>query len=205
MRSGDSADEALARLSAQERRILACIAEGLTNRQIADRLSLAEKTVKNYVSSLLDKLGLQRRTQAAVFATRIANRAQATVARATALRSGSRLLPGPQPQQHEDERRQRRDAEQSESDGIVVAGLVIRRAHHQRREVTTQATGRANDAGDGADPFSGRALGHPGKDTARAQPEEERHEHEGRARRYLGFGLESDHHGQDGLTRERCQ
>jgi two-component system, NarL family, response regulator DevR len=75
LRSGDSADEALARLSAQERRILACIAEGLTNRQIADRLSLAEKTVKNYVSSLLDKLGLQRRTQAAVFATRIANRA----------------------------------------------------------------------------------------------------------------------------------
>ena len=74
LRSGDSADETLARLSAQERRILACIAEGLTNRQIADRLALAEKTVKNYVSTLLDKLGMQRRTQAAVFATRIAIR-----------------------------------------------------------------------------------------------------------------------------------
>jgi two-component system, NarL family, response regulator DevR len=70
---GDSADETLARLSAQERRILGFIAEGLTNRQIADRLSLAEKTVKNYVSSLLEKLGMQRRTQAAVFAIRMAN------------------------------------------------------------------------------------------------------------------------------------
>jgi two-component system response regulator DevR len=74
LRGGDSEDEILARLSAQERRILGLIAEGLTNRQIADRLSLAEKTVKNYVSSLLEKLGMQRRTQAAVFATRIANR-----------------------------------------------------------------------------------------------------------------------------------
>jgi two-component system response regulator DevR len=45
------------------------IGEGLTNRQIAERIFLAEKTVKNYVSSLLGKLGMQRRTQAAVFAT----------------------------------------------------------------------------------------------------------------------------------------
>ncbi len=49
------------------------IAEGLTNRQIATRMFLAEKTVKNYVSSLLSKLGLESRTQAAVFATRLGN------------------------------------------------------------------------------------------------------------------------------------
>jgi two-component system, NarL family, response regulator DevR len=72
--SRDGADETLGWLSAQERRILRYVAEGLTNRQIADRLSLAEKTVKNYVSSMADKLGMQRRTQAAVFAARLANR-----------------------------------------------------------------------------------------------------------------------------------
>lgn len=54
-------------LNLRERQVLALIAEGLTNRQIGDRLSLAEKTVKNYVSGLLRKLGLERRTQAAVF------------------------------------------------------------------------------------------------------------------------------------------
>ncbi|MEO7124147.1 MAG: response regulator transcription factor [Lacisediminihabitans sp.] len=53
-------------LSARENEVLALIAEGLTNRQIGETLALAEKTVKNYVSSLLSKLGLQRRTQAAV-------------------------------------------------------------------------------------------------------------------------------------------
>ena len=58
-------------LTEQERKILELIAEGLTNRQIAERMFLAEKTVKNYVSSLLAKLGLERRTQAAVFATRL--------------------------------------------------------------------------------------------------------------------------------------
>jgi len=58
----------LERLSDQERRILELIAEGLTNRQIAARIHLAEKTVKNYVSNLLTKLGMQRRTQAAVYA-----------------------------------------------------------------------------------------------------------------------------------------
>ncbi|HEY8473758.1 MAG TPA: response regulator transcription factor [Natronosporangium sp.] len=58
-------------LTEQERRILEHIAEGLTNREIAARMFLAEKTVKNYVSSLLAKLGLERRTQAAVLASRL--------------------------------------------------------------------------------------------------------------------------------------
>jgi len=61
-------EEQLASLTAQERRIFALIAEGLTNRQIGERLFLAEKTVKNYVSGILSKLGMQRRTQAAVLA-----------------------------------------------------------------------------------------------------------------------------------------
>jgi two-component system, NarL family, response regulator DevR len=64
------ADE-LAELTEREREILALIAEGLTNRQIGQRLYLAEKTVKNYVSSLLSKLGLERRTQAAVLASKL--------------------------------------------------------------------------------------------------------------------------------------
>jgi two-component system response regulator DevR len=59
-------DPRFASLGLRERQVLALIADGLTNRQIAERLSLAEKTVKNYVSSLLAKLGLERRTQAAV-------------------------------------------------------------------------------------------------------------------------------------------
>jgi DNA-binding NarL/FixJ family response regulator len=63
-------DPRYASLSEQERRILALIAEGLTNRQIAERMYLAEKTVKNYVSGMLRKLGMERRTEAAVFATR---------------------------------------------------------------------------------------------------------------------------------------
>jgi len=58
-------------LTEQERRILEHIAEGLTNREIASRMFLAEKTVKNYVSSVLAKLGLERRTQAAVLASRL--------------------------------------------------------------------------------------------------------------------------------------
>ena len=58
-------------LSPQERKILMLIAEGLTNRQIGERLFLAEKTIKNYVSSVLSKLGLERRTEAAVFASRL--------------------------------------------------------------------------------------------------------------------------------------
>jgi two-component system, NarL family, response regulator DevR len=71
VRSGKSVPQELASLTEQERRILALIAEGLTNRQIAERMYLAEKTVKNYVSSLLAKLGLERRTQAAVLASRL--------------------------------------------------------------------------------------------------------------------------------------
>jgi DNA-binding NarL/FixJ family response regulator len=54
-------------LSLRERQVLDLIAEGMTNRQIGERLELAEKTVKNYVSGLLAKLGMERRTQAAVF------------------------------------------------------------------------------------------------------------------------------------------
>jgi len=67
-RSGPDADPRLEALTGQERRILDLIAEGLTNRQIAARVHLAEKTVKNYVSNLLTKLGMERRTQAAVYA-----------------------------------------------------------------------------------------------------------------------------------------
>ena len=58
-------------LTEQERKLLALVAEGLTNRQIGERMFLAEKTVKNYVSSMLQKLGLERRTQAAVLASRL--------------------------------------------------------------------------------------------------------------------------------------
>ena len=65
------AADPLSVLSDQEKRVLELIGEGLTNRQIAEHMSLAEKTVKNYVSSLLTKLGMQRRTQAAVFAARL--------------------------------------------------------------------------------------------------------------------------------------
>jgi DNA-binding NarL/FixJ family response regulator len=64
-------DDRLELLSRQQRRILTLIAEGLTNRQIAERMNLAETTVRNYVSSLLTKLGMARRTQAAVFASRL--------------------------------------------------------------------------------------------------------------------------------------
>ena len=71
LRKGPEQDERLSRLTEQERKILDLIAEGLTNRQIGERMFLAEKTVKNYVSNLLAKLGMERRTQAAVFATRL--------------------------------------------------------------------------------------------------------------------------------------
>jgi two-component system, NarL family, response regulator DevR len=70
LRKGPEVDKALAPLTGQERRILELIGEGMTNRQIAEAMFLAEKTVKNYVSSLLSKLGLERRTQAAVFAAK---------------------------------------------------------------------------------------------------------------------------------------
>lgn len=65
------ATDPLAALTDQERRILELIGEGLTNREIGQRMFLAEKTVKNYVSNLLAKLGLQRRTQVAVLATEV--------------------------------------------------------------------------------------------------------------------------------------
>jgi DNA-binding NarL/FixJ family response regulator len=65
----------LAALSSQEKRVLELIGEGLTNRQIAERMYLSEKTVKNYVSSLLTKLGMSRRSQVAALAARIGDRA----------------------------------------------------------------------------------------------------------------------------------
>jgi two-component system, NarL family, response regulator DevR len=68
--TGDEPDP-LSGLTDQERTLLGLLSEGLTNKQIADRMFLAEKTVKNYVSRLLAKLGMERRTQAAVFATQL--------------------------------------------------------------------------------------------------------------------------------------
>lgn len=67
---GPNEDERTAKLSPQERRILDLIAEGKTNRQIGEEMYLAEKTVKNYVSNLLAKMGFSRRTEAAVYAAR---------------------------------------------------------------------------------------------------------------------------------------
>ncbi|MFD4719107.1 response regulator [Streptomyces sp. NPDC058423] len=64
-------DDKLASLTDQERRILDLIGEGLTNRAIGERLHLAEKTIKNYVSSLLSKLGMERRSQAAAYVARL--------------------------------------------------------------------------------------------------------------------------------------
>ncbi|WP_405426017.1 response regulator [Micromonospora sp. NBC_00617] len=71
IRNGVEQPRELKSLTEQERRILEYVAEGLTNREIAGKMFLAEKTVKNYVSSVLAKLGLERRTQAAVLATRL--------------------------------------------------------------------------------------------------------------------------------------
>jgi two-component system response regulator DevR len=72
LRTGAQADTGpLSSLSEQERTLLSLLGEGLSNRQIATRMFLSEKTVKNYVSRLLTKLGVQRRTQAAVLATKL--------------------------------------------------------------------------------------------------------------------------------------
>ncbi|MEV6138822.1 response regulator transcription factor [Nocardia sp. NPDC051990] len=71
LHSSTEDDGPLADLTEQERRLLALLGEGLTNRQIAARMFLAEKTVKNYVSRLLAKLGMERRTQAAVLASKL--------------------------------------------------------------------------------------------------------------------------------------
>jgi DNA-binding NarL/FixJ family response regulator len=74
LRNPPPEDQRLASLSDQERRILAHLADGLTNRQIGEEMFLAEKTVKNYVSNVLAKLGMSRRTQAAAFAARLDER-----------------------------------------------------------------------------------------------------------------------------------
>jgi DNA-binding NarL/FixJ family response regulator len=74
LRQGAAEDERLAGLTPQERRILDLLAVGRTNRQIGEELHLAEKTVKNYVSNLLSKMGMSRRTEAAVYAARLEER-----------------------------------------------------------------------------------------------------------------------------------
>ena len=74
LRRGPEEEQGVEQLTEQERKILDLLAEGLTNRQIGERLYLAEKTVKNYVSNLLMKLGMHRRTEAAVYAARLAER-----------------------------------------------------------------------------------------------------------------------------------
>jgi two-component system, NarL family, response regulator DevR len=70
LRKGPEEDERIARLTTQEHHILELIAEGLTNRAIGDRMHLAEKTVKNYVTNVLSKMQMSRRTEAAVYASR---------------------------------------------------------------------------------------------------------------------------------------
>jgi two-component system, NarL family, response regulator DevR len=74
LRDRPEEDPRLASLTNQERKILDLITDGQTNRQIAASLFLAEKTVKNYVSNLLTKLGMERRTQAATYAARLEER-----------------------------------------------------------------------------------------------------------------------------------
>ncbi|NUP51720.1 MAG: response regulator transcription factor [Catenulispora sp.] len=76
LRAADDRKDPLAQLTAQERRVLDLIGEGLTNRQIAEQLFLAEKTVKNYVSAMLAKLGLTRRVQAAVLVSEVKSEQQ---------------------------------------------------------------------------------------------------------------------------------
>lgn len=73
---GSEEQQQLSQLSEQERRIFDLIGEGMSNRQIADQLFLAEKTVKNYVSNLLSKLGMSRRTEAAAMAARLDERSR---------------------------------------------------------------------------------------------------------------------------------
>ncbi|MEM9714267.1 MAG: response regulator transcription factor [Actinomycetota bacterium] len=75
LRNGDPEDERLANLTTQERRILGLVGEGLTNRQIGEEIHLAEKTVKNYMSNILSKLGMERRTEVAALAARLDERA----------------------------------------------------------------------------------------------------------------------------------
>jgi len=76
VRAGNEDDQRLGVLTAQERKIFDLIGQGLTNRQIGDQVFLAEKTVKNYVSSVLMKLGMERRTEAAAYAARVDERSR---------------------------------------------------------------------------------------------------------------------------------
>jgi DNA-binding NarL/FixJ family response regulator len=71
LRGENSRQDPLASLTPQERRILELIGEGMTNRQIGEKMFLAEKTVKNYISALFAKLGMERRTQAAAYAAKV--------------------------------------------------------------------------------------------------------------------------------------
>jgi two-component system response regulator DevR len=71
VRNGPATAPELAGLTEQELKLLELVAEGMTNRQIGERMFLAEKTVKNYVSTMLQKLGLERRAQAAALAARL--------------------------------------------------------------------------------------------------------------------------------------
>lgn len=77
LRAGPARQSPIDHLTGQERALLDLLGEGLTNRQIASRMCLAEKTVKNYVSRLLAKLGMERRTQAAVYASKLAGKGRA--------------------------------------------------------------------------------------------------------------------------------
>ncbi len=94
LRTGPAQDPRLAGLTDQERRILDHIAEGMTNRQIGEAMFLAEKTVKNYVSSLLAKLGMERRTQAAVFAAGLKDERTSSEPAAAIRWSGPKSRPG---------------------------------------------------------------------------------------------------------------
>jgi len=71
LRNGNKANDELSGLTEQEKTILMLIGEGMTNRQIGEKMHLAEKTIKNYVSGLLAKLGMERRTQAAAYVARL--------------------------------------------------------------------------------------------------------------------------------------
>jgi DNA-binding CsgD family transcriptional regulator len=109
LRRGPEEEPGVEQLSDQERRILDLLAEGLTNRQIGERLYLAEKTVKNYVSNLLMKLGMHRRTEAAVYAARLAERRGPRLADSRS----ERLLDGHPPLDHGALRVRRADVEHS--------------------------------------------------------------------------------------------
>jgi DNA-binding NarL/FixJ family response regulator len=93
MRDQAARADPLAGLSAQERKILELIGEGLTNRQIGERMFLAEKTVKNYVSGLFAKLGMERRTQAAAYAARVFSDSNSDSARADRSQRGEEDRP----------------------------------------------------------------------------------------------------------------